>query len=317
MATDWRIERYDAVRRQEWDSFLPGARNATFLFNRGYMDYHSDRFRDHSLMAYRGGRLSALLPACEEGEVLRSHAGLTYGGWILPSGRIDASDEMRLWSAWIDYCRESGIMEIDYKPLPSIYSVEPSEADRYLMFRSGGVLTEVNISSCIDLRTPSEFNKLQRRHLKSARMAGAEIWETRDVGGFMEMTARCLSERHGAAPVHSASEISLLRSRFPEEIRFFVCGHNGEMEAGVCLYLTGKVAHCQYIATTESGREENLLTLLFHHLIATCDRDYFDFGTSNEDHGRILNEGLIRQKFALGGRPVVYDRYRLRVQKSR
>lgn len=317
MSKEWKIIRYDAERRQEWDSFLTGARNATFLFERGYMDYHSDRFADHSLMAYRGEKLSAVLPACAIDGVLSSHAGLTYGGWVLPCDSIDAADEMRLWNAWIDYCRREGFKEIDYKPLPEIYANQPSEADRYLMFRFGGMLTEVNLSSCIDLRQPVKFNKLQMRHLKSAEKTGAEVWETTDVVGFMAMTASCLAERHSATPVHTVEEMILLRDRFPERIRFFVCGRAGEMEAGICLYLTDRVAHCQYIATTSSGREANLLTLLINRLLTDRDRlfangarDYFDFGTSNEEHGRVLNEGLIRQKFALGGRPVVYERFR-------
>ena len=33
------------------------SKNATFLHYRDYMDYHSDRFHDFSLMAFDGGRL--------------------------------------------------------------------------------------------------------------------------------------------------------------------------------------------------------------------------------------------------------------------
>lgn len=36
---------------------------------------------------------------------------------------------------------------------------------------------------------------------------------------------------------------------------------------------------------------------------------YFDFGTSNESHGLLLNEGLYRQKSSLGGSGVAYTRY--------
>ena len=43
--------------------FLDTPKNATFLFRRDYMDYHRDRFADHSLMIFRGEKLAALLPA--------------------------------------------------------------------------------------------------------------------------------------------------------------------------------------------------------------------------------------------------------------
>ena len=74
------IERYTPAMQPEWDEFAATARNATFLHRRGYMDYHADRFTDHSLIA-RGddGRILALLPANAEGGTLVSHRGLTYG----------------------------------------------------------------------------------------------------------------------------------------------------------------------------------------------------------------------------------------------
>jgi hypothetical protein len=37
---------------------------------------------------------------------------------------------------------------------------------------------------------------------------------------------------------------------------------------------------------------------------------YFDFGTSNEDAGRYLNETLIAQKEGFGGRGVAYRIFR-------
>ena len=43
------------------------------------------------------------------------------------------------------------------------------------------------------------------------------------------------------------------------------------------------------------------------------DRKYLDFGISNEDHGRVLNEGLLRQKFSYGATGVAYRRYRLEI----
>jgi hypothetical protein len=39
------------------------------------------------------------------------------------------------------------------------------------------------------------------------------------------------------------------------------------------------------------------------------DLDYFDFGTSNEEGGKVLNASIIYQKECFGGRGVVYDTY--------
>lgn len=40
------VRRYDDSRAAEWDDFVEQAKNSTFLFCRGYMDYHRDRFSD-------------------------------------------------------------------------------------------------------------------------------------------------------------------------------------------------------------------------------------------------------------------------------
>ena len=45
------IIRYDASMAARWDEFVRMSRNGTMLHQRGYMDYHSARFKDCSLMA--------------------------------------------------------------------------------------------------------------------------------------------------------------------------------------------------------------------------------------------------------------------------
>ena len=56
------IKRYTAADADEWNAFVAASKNGTFLFDRRYMDYHSDRFEDHSLMFYLEGHLLAVLP---------------------------------------------------------------------------------------------------------------------------------------------------------------------------------------------------------------------------------------------------------------
>ena len=134
-----------------------------------------------------------------------------------------------------------------------------------------------------------------------------------DAVRFMAVVEQCLRERHEAAPVHSASEIELLRNRFPKNIKLFGIEYQEEIAAAVMIFDTGAVAHAQYIATTSLGRELNLLTPLFDWLIRNRDSGhrYFDFGTSNENHGYYLNEGLLRQKFSYGATGVAYQRFEL------
>lgn len=310
----WRFKIYGPEFKDEWDNFVAASRNSTFLFQRDYMDYHSDRFKDMSMMAYKDSRLVGLLPAnITEDNALHSHQGLTYGGWILPPRHLDTPDFMEMWDEWISFCRESGIKAIDYKPLPYIYSRMPSGEDEYALWRSGAEMTACAISSTIDLSNNPGYNSLQRRHLRNASKMGLTVADSDDVAGFIDMLKECLDTRHGATPVHTAEELRLLKDRFPENIRLYTVTKEGRLYGGVCMYGGGMVAHSQYIATTEEGRRQNVLSLLFDYLIndVYADYRYFDFGISTEEQGKILNKGLSRQKSSLGGSGVPYRRYQI------
>lgn len=312
----YEIKRYTSSEQNRWDAFVSEARNSSLLFMRDYMDYHADRFEDCSLMAFKGGRLSALLPANIADGILHSHQGLTFGGWILPRRHINGSDLLEIFNSTIGFCRQNGIRTLDYKSIPSIYHLQPSEEDIYCLGRLGAVMTECRLSETIRLASNPGMNTLRRRHLRKA--ADYNIREAADdplvTGQFYVMLCECLAQRHDARPVHSIQELSKLHLLFPENIRIFLIDDQSGAQAGVCVYVWHGVVHCQYIASTERGRDLNLLTPLFSYLIddVFADCRYFDFGTSNEDDGS-LNDGLLRQKASFGASGVSYPRFLLQL----
>lgn len=314
MEAEWSIRKYGHEDTGLWDKLVSDSRQGTLLHMRGYMDYHSDRFQDCSLIALRKGKPTAILPANIDTEgTLYSHQGLTYGGWLTPRVHFDGTDMLELFAVWIEWCRSNSIKEIIYKAIPHIYHRIPAEEDLYALFRFGANIETVNLSTVIDMREIPAFNTQQKRHLKKAYILNPWIRETSDASEFMPLVKECLKERHDAAPVHTEKELQMLKDRFREGIRLFLAGTGIQPEAAVCIYDTNSVAHCQYIATSESGRQNGVLTYLFHHLIHNvfANQRYFDFGTSNEDAGHILNSGLLHQKTGLGGRGVAYQIFRL------
>lgn len=308
------IIRYTASMETQWDEFARHSRNATFLHQRAYMDYHSDRFNDCSLVAMHGGRLCALLPACIEGDTLWSHRGLTYGGWIMPLKHFDVTVMMEVMDAAALWMKDNGIKRFVYKAIPHIYHRYPCEEDLYALFRHGASLTEVNISTAIDLTCPLPLDRGNKSGANAARKAGIKVGESGDWEGYWQLLSSLLDERYDTRPVHSIEEIRLLQGRFPDNIKLYTATLGSEMLAGVVLYLSMPVAHCQYIGATPQGKESKALTLLFEHLINEYQQlgfRYFDFGISNEDHGRYLNEGLVRQKSRLGGRGIAYNAFEI------
>lgn len=312
------VVKYDASKMADWDSFVRASKNGTFLIERGYMDYHSDRFTDTSLMFYKKGELIALLPAnhCKEEGTVLSHGGLTYGGLIL-SDKITAVEALEVFSCAIDWMKhELSAHRWVYKPIPYIYSKLPAEEDLYALFRSGGVLKARSVSSVVDSSNRLPMRKLRQRGVAKALKEGLCCCEAdfdTDIEGFWQVLSEVLSVKHKKNPVHTVEEMKLLHSRFPDKIKLYVVKKDGTVVAGSVMYVMEQVAHSQYIAASDEGKRCGALDLLFNTLINDiyADKPYFDFGISTESGGSWLNEGLIFQKEGFGARSVVYDVYEM------
>lgn len=309
------IERYTPSDSDSWDAAVRESRNGTFLHLRGYMDYHSGRFEDFSLIARDPGRrILAVLPANAEGAVLCSHRGLTYGGWLM-SRRADINAMGEIWRQFRSFATKEGFDTLIYKPVPHIFHRYPAEEDLYWLWREGAAAEAVQCSSTVDLGRPIPFDSNARRALKRAAAAGIECGESTDMATFWDILSTVLYERHNTRPVHTLAEIGLLQSRFPDNIRLYGAYLGGRMVAGTVLYVTDTTAHAQYIASSDEGRACGALAALFGHIMerASAKVRWFDFGTSNEDQGRYLNEGLARQKSGFGGRCVTFTTYSLKL----
>ena len=305
-------KRYNSSLASEWDRVVEESRNGTFLFKRNYLDYHSDRFSDHSLIFELGGEIVALLPANQKEEVIYSHQGLTYGGVIMTS-RCKGAVVLEIFEKMIGYYRANGIKAIIYKPVPHIYHIKPSEEDIYALYRYKAELYSCGISSTIDLTQDISFNSLRTRGVKKALANNVEIKEEFDFAPFWEMLTQNLQQRHSVSPVHTLKEIEMLRDRFPENIRLYTASQSNELLAGVVIYETATCIHSQYIATSQKGRDLSALDLLFLNLIKERYKEYryFDFGISTESNGDILNNGLLSQKEGFGATATIYNSYKI------
>lgn len=310
-----RIVCYSANLKNEWDAFVVEAKNSTFLFMRDYMDYHSDRFVDKSLLFYDEDELCALLPAnyCSDDKTVVSHGGLTYGGFIL-SRKVKGSEVLELFRMALDWMKkELGASLFVYKPLPQIYSLIPSQEDLYSLFRFGARLVSRSLSSVINNNERLRFSTLRCRKIAKAAKNGVCYMQTNDFVGYWRILSDVLMERHGCRPVHSLEEISLLHSRFPNNIKLYAAYKDGKMLAGCVVYETVNVAHFQYIASSSIGKTLGALDGLFAYLFDKVyyDVEFIDFGISTENGGHFLNEGLLFQKEGFGGRGIVYDVYEI------
>ena len=314
--------RYTGDMAQQWDDFVGRARNSTLLHLRSYMDYHADRFQDASLvMIDDKDHIVALLPACISGQdngVVISHGGLTYGGYII-APQTHAQTVGEAIEASLLFCRESlGASELVVKPIPYIYSQQPCEEELYFIHRHGGCLTERHLSQAVSMANPLPPNELRRRCVAKGRQSGLlfAVAESRDEwDDYHRLLTQVLCRHHATTPVHSADELWLLHSRFPNQIKLFTSRLDGRLMAGTVVYLSPRVAHTQYLAASEEGRTIGALDYVIDRLLSEPDIRqcaYLDFGVSTERDGT-LNHGLTFQKEGFGARGVCYDTYRLRL----
>ena len=306
-----RIEKYYSEKKNEWDSFLTESRNGTFLFYRDYMDYHSDRYNENSLMIYLDDKLIALFPANLKEDILNSHGYLTYGGLIVNS-KMKTTKMMSIISELINYCRKNGINQIIYKAIPHIYHSEPSEEDLYALFRSNTKLIRREVSSCIYIPTLKIPYNRKNGYNKAAKM-GVVLRDTNDYDSFVAIANSTLEHKYGTKTTHSAGELTLLGKRFPNNIRFYGAYLNEEMLGGAVIFQNKQTAHAQYLHSSQYGKELRAMDFIIISLLTNQYKDYryFDFGYSTEDGGKYLNESLINQKEEYSASAVCYDTYLL------
>ena len=306
------ITRYSCELLHEWNQFVDHSKNATFLLNRSYMDYHADRFSDCSLVIRSKGRIVALLPANISGSIVFSHGGLTYGG-LISDHRMTANLMIDIVRSINDFIKvHIGATAVVYKPSPWIYHSMPSEEDLYALSSvCHASLSAREISSTICLDNRPNFSELRRRCVKKAEKAGIDVRECDDFSAFWQILSTNLKCKYGVSPVHSLEEILLLKHSFPKQIRLFLAFLDDVPLAGTVIFDTPQVLHSQYIAASPQGKDIGALDSIFAHIIGNChgSHRFFDFGKSTEQHGKYLNSSLIFQKEGFGGRAVCYDTY--------
>ncbi len=303
---------YTPEHKEQWDRFVTDSKNGIFLFYRDYMEYHKNRFVDHSLLFFYDNRLVAVLPANLENVALQSHGGLTFGG-VISDYSMKTPIMLSIFQALIKHCRDQGIKELVYKPVPYIYHTIPAEEDLYALFLNNAKLMARNVSSCISLSNQPRFDGNRRDNIRKAKKNNLAVKQSSDFSSFMKIEADALIERHGVKPVHTAEEIKMLADRFPDNIKLFASFKDDLMLAGVIMFESKNVAHMQYAANSKEGWNLGAQDIIEDYLINGYyqDKRYFDFGISTEKLGQVLNLGLIKRKENFGANAVVYDLYQM------
>ena len=292
---------------------MSSAKNATFLFNRDFMEYHKDRFEDYSLLCFDKDKLVGILPANIVGNKVYSHQGLTYGGVVIKS-EIRFEKYILIFRTILKFFSENKIQTIYIKDLPLIYSNSASEELEFIHFLLDSSLHQVDISSSIF--------KNNTRNISNSRLSGYKkgvkynlcIIEEEMLDSFWkEILIPNLRNKHDVSPTHNIEEILNLKKRFPKNIRQFNVYHDKKLVAGTTIFETKNVVHSQYISGNSEKNILGSLDFLFYELIFNIfkEKQVFDFGVSTEKSGKSINKGLLFWKEGFGARATTYKTFKI------
>lgn len=328
---EYRVENYNGDLREKWDKFVNcESANGTFLQTRQFLEYHGDRFMDHSLIVYKGNNtIAAVVPACVvldvEDKIFSAHMGSTFGGIVLDRQCNNIEDVEAVINCLEDYFAAEGYREIQLKYTSEIFAKDNCNLLDYFMFQKG--YSEYKELSCyIDFTQYNDdiitnFSSGRRRDYKyslKSDLVFQKIGNDTEVERFYHILCENL-QKFDAVPVHSLSELlDFKNNRLPEITEFYGVYHGDEMIAGSMVFnFHNTVFHTQYLAAKQDYLKMYPMNFLDTNLICEAKNRgfrYFSFGTSTEEHGKVLNKHLAQFKEGFGTQFGINKRYVKRVE---
>lgn len=312
-----KIEKYKDSMSEIWDKFVvQESMNGTFLQTRKFMEYHpAGRFKDSSLIVYKGNTIVAVILACDIKEETRktffSHKGTTFGGIIISPQFYSASNVDFLMAELEKYWSQENYDEIVLKMTAPVFCRKNVDLVDYFLYQRGyqqydelnyymeleryrnGILDQFSASKRRDYRYSL------KNDLFFSRLDSSEA-----IRSFYDVLLLNLKKLNLPC-VHQYEELLDLKfNRFPDNIEFYGVYKGENMIAGSMIFLfDGNVMHTQYLASDEKYLVYYPMDFLIYHLIQTAvekQMKLFTFGICTEDHGRHLNLGLSRFKEGFG-----------------
>ncbi|WP_157686740.1 hypothetical protein [Nonlabens sp. Hel1_33_55] len=293
------ITRYTSVYKNQWDDFIRKSASGCFLHERDFMEYHADRFVDHSLMIWNEDELVACFPAHISNKVLKSHRGLTYASLLVDR---EESQFDQILAELIHYVRQQQFDSLELKLPPPFYNAN-FDWEWSILKNSGFKTSLESVDLVVDFThdwQPSRKKTIGYRNGKFEKLKLVKYLSLKDF--WSDLLEPQLMSRHQAKPTHNIEEIQLLQDYFNSKILQYGVVYNRELVAGITLFDFDHILKIQYAAGNKKGFELNAMDFLYLEIIKEAKeqgRKYVDLGTVNHPDGS-LNEGLLRFKKQLG-----------------
>ncbi len=311
---------YSPEQESNWDQFVASANNGTLFHLRRFLSYHpATRFVDHSLIFLQDQKTVALFPAVsrttENGTLLVSHPGASYGGFVVPRD-INLQRSFELVETLLAYAEKQDFSVIDMTLPPIFYSWKINNYLDFALFRNGFDYRKREVSSFVTFDYNADevlttFKNESRTAVRRSQKLGVIVQLSDDFDSFYQILKRNLKLRHNVEPTHSLDELIRLHQLFPQQVQLFGAFLGQQMIAGVVMF------HCNplvtlafYISHNEDFQQYRAVNLLFYEIFRQSIQQgfrYFDFGifTVNMEP----NWGLARFKENFGSKGIFRDSF--------
>ena len=217
----------------------------------------------------------------------------------------------------LQFLFSNNIFTLEINIIPSFYNLMPSGEIDYFLFQCGAKLVKRDAAMVINYDHKIEFIKSRRQCIKRAKNKGLSIEINDNYEDFWEkLLIPQMAERYGVKPVHKLEEIKQLATLFPNNIKQVSVYKEGSLVAGTTVFLTKTTIHPQYISANADRNNLESIDFLYNFLINDFvkGKKYFDFSTSSEKNGTIINRGILFWKESYGARTYSTDSYLLETE---
>lgn len=304
------IQIYEDKYEEKWDGFVLGESiNGNFLQTRNFLNYHGNgKFKDHSLMFFKGETLVAVIPAneVENGKRLISHQGSTFGGLVIGEKYATTGNYNWIFKEMLEHFKECGYEHVELKMPHWLYKRNDKRnelLDYY--FQLNGFISRGEVGFYVDLKKlqedyESQFESLKRRKLRKAykqNLIFKAITEEPEIREFYDVLADNM-RKFGKTPIHTFEEmVDFNNTRLKNIVFFYGVYHSAKLIAGsmVFNFCNKKVFHTQYLASRQDCLEYCPNEFLYTNLIRTAKEQnyrFLSYGTATLEHGEVYNESL-------------------------
>lgn len=313
----YNVTRLNEANKSSFQQLYSQCAHITFQHSLKFMDYHEDRFEDHSVLILENETPKGYLLAARDlsnNDVVISHPGATFSGLVMTSD-IKGSRLTELLASVLSFYRLEGFQTLIYKDVPRIYCPHSKGDFTYAAFRNQAQYHMVQLSAVIDLSHEDSFSSRRIRTLKknSTQLNISNDWT--NLNSYWDVLSDNLWDKFRARPVHTLAEIELLKESFGNSIELFTATQKNQSEiiAGILVFKSSRVWKTQYISSSIQGRELGAVDFLIQKIMNSArsmNAIYLDLGTSNENSGLVLNENLYNYKLEFGAEGVAYEQFR-------